>query len=65
MKIKLLLLSSLFVLACGTPKEKVQQEFDTFLETYHEDVLRLYRLPATYLGDTRYNDTLPNYLSKA
>ena len=65
MKIKLLLLSSLFVLACGAPKEKVQQEFDTFLETYHEDVLRLYRLPATYLGDTRYNDTLPNYLSKA
>ncbi|WP_158975880.1 DUF885 family protein [Cellulophaga sp. L1A9] len=38
-------------------------EFDTVLEDYFEESLKLYPLNATSQGDARYNDILPNFLS--
>ncbi|MEZ5003392.1 MAG: DUF885 domain-containing protein [Chitinophagales bacterium] len=39
------------------------EAFAALLEEYSEDGLKLYPLMATYNGDDRYNDYLPNYLS--
>ncbi len=60
-KAYLLLLMSL--VACSNPK--TAEDFDAYLEEAYQESLALYRLPSTYLGESRYNDTLPNYLSKA
>ncbi|MBI1307433.1 MAG: DUF885 family protein [Bacteroidetes bacterium] len=38
-------------------------DFDSLVNAYHEDHLRLYPLSATSAGDNRYNDTLPNELT--
>ena len=38
-------------------------EFDSLLENYFEESLKLYPLNATSQGDVRYNDILPNFLS--
>ncbi len=35
----------------------------TVLESYHEESLQLNPLSATFQGDNRYNDTLPNFLT--
>ena len=48
--------------ACSNPKTAA--DFDAYLEEAYQESLALYRLPSTYLGESRYNDTLPNYLSK-
>jgi uncharacterized protein (DUF885 family) len=39
------------------------EAFNTMLDNYYQDVLKLNPLNATLLGDNRYNDTLPNFLS--
>ena len=39
-------------------------EFETVLNNYYEESLKLYPLNATSAGDNRYNDLLPNVLSK-
>jgi uncharacterized protein (DUF885 family) len=62
-KIVLILFYILF-LACHFPQTKTHNAaFDTLLEDYFEGFLELYRINATYIGDERYNDTLPNFLS--
>lgn len=64
MKKKLLILLLFPLLACNTPKEKTPNTaFDKLLDEYFQDALKLYRINATFIGDTRYNDTLPNFLS--
>ena len=50
-------------LACNLQQEKHCNNFDNFLEDYFQESLKLYRINGTYLGDQRYNDTLPNFLS--
>ena len=60
-KVYLLLLATL--VACSNPK--TAEDFDAYVEEAYQESLDLYRLPSTYLGESRYNDTLPNYLSKA
>ncbi|TAJ54862.1 MAG: DUF885 domain-containing protein [Nevskiaceae bacterium] len=47
------------VQAAPTPEQAVQQLFTD----YWEEGLRLSPLSATYVGDARYNDQLPNFLS--
>ncbi len=48
--------------AAGTPGDP---EFDSLLVGYHERYLQLHPLSATSLGDARYNDRYPNYLTQA
>lgn len=57
-------LSLAVMLGCQSPG-KSSEDFDILLEAYYQDHLELYMLYATYLGDYRYNDSLPNYLSKS
>jgi uncharacterized protein (DUF885 family) len=45
------------------PVITVNQEFKTMLDSYYEDGLILNPLAATYAGDNRFNDKMPNYLS--
>ena len=65
MKKLLLLCLALRLAACSTAPKKTAADFDAFLEEAYQANLELYRLPSTYLGESRYNDTLPNYLSDA
>jgi YesN/AraC family two-component response regulator len=54
------------VLSCNSQDPKNSSTtFDETLEAYYQENLSLYRLKGTFQGDTRYNDTLPNYLSDA
>jgi len=62
MKYTYLLLLLTVIAACSNPK--TAKDFDVYLEDAYQESLALYRLPSTYLGESRYNDTLPNYLSK-
>ncbi|WGF92617.1 DUF885 domain-containing protein [Aequorivita marisscotiae] len=41
----------------------VSEDFNTLLDNYYEDGLKLNPLSATFSGDTRYNDSFPNILS--
>lgn len=61
MKYTYLLLLLTVITACSNPK--TAKDFDAYLEDAYQESLALYRLPSTYLGESRYNDTLPNYLS--
>lgn len=64
MKKKLHFLWLLLLMACNSTQTTVPNAgFDTLLEEYHQQSLELYRINATFLGDDRYNDTLPNFLS--
>lgn len=63
MKKNLLILLCIPFLACQLSKTKENTAFDKLLEDYFEDSLELYRINATFMGDSRYNDTLPNFLS--
>lgn len=64
MKKYYLLLFALFILGCTPPsKTTTAEKFASVLEDYYQDGLALYRINATYEGDVRYNDTLPNFLS--
>ncbi len=69
---KALLLSLCLILlgACKQEEKKndapiipLNKAFEKMLETYYEDGLKLYPLNATFEGDNRYNDTLPNFLT--
>lgn len=66
---RLLVLFLLVVTACSAPKDESSTEsatnFDDFLENYHQDGLKLFPLNATFAGDDRYNDQLPNTLTEA
>lgn len=57
----LLLISMAFMSGCttSTPTAKLQD----LMQTYHEETLKMNPIGATFQGDTRYNDYLPNYLS--
>jgi len=46
-------------------QEKHRKSFDQLLENYFQGSLELYRINATFMGDDRYNDTLPDFLSDA
>ncbi|MEH6766075.1 MAG: DUF885 domain-containing protein [Aequorivita antarctica] len=41
----------------------VSTDFNKMLDTYYEEGLKLNPLNATFSGDTRYNDSFPNFLS--
>ena len=59
------LILSLF--SCKEEPKEVAQEYPAIakvFEAYHEDGLKLNPIVATFQGDNRYNDTLPNFLSK-
>ncbi|THH39947.1 DUF885 domain-containing protein [Neolewinella litorea] len=70
MKQFLPLLFLLLLLACTedapvpAADETTQAQFNDLLESYQEARLQLNPLEATYLGDDRYNDRLPNTLSQ-
>ena len=57
----LLLITVVLMSGCTTytPTEQLQD----LMQTYHEETLKMNPLRATYQGDTRYNNYLPNYLS--
>ncbi len=54
-----------FLLACNffNQEKRSQNNFDNLLEDYFQESLKLYRINATFLGDNRYNDSLPDFLS--
>ncbi|XOV93080.1 MAG: DUF885 family protein [Bacteroidota bacterium] len=54
-------------LSCSGPIEKKPptQTPAEFFEEYHEAYLRLNPLTATFVGDNRYNDTIPNFYTEA
>ena len=64
MEKKLFILLIILFFSCTLPKSRYKNiEFDTLLRDYYEGSLELYRINATFSGDSRYNDTLPNFLS--
>ncbi len=42
---------------------KINSEFNSLLDNYYEDGLKLNPITATYTGDSRYNDQFPNFSS--
>lgn len=44
-------------------ENSVSTDFNKMLENYYEEGLKLNPLNATFSGDTRYNDSFPNFLS--
>ncbi|MEZ5009557.1 MAG: DUF885 domain-containing protein [Chitinophagales bacterium] len=64
-----ILVISLLLLNCGQNESTTNSTntkndaFAQLLEDFSEDGFKLYPLNATYNGDDRYNDQLPNYLS--
>jgi len=44
-------------------QDQTRIDFNTFLETYYQTNLKLNPLQATSMGDNRYNNLLPNFLS--
>lgn len=68
---KITLFSILFAVAftsCKKETEKIagntiSKEFNTLLNNYNEESYKLFPLNATFAGDNRYNDQLPNALS--
>lgn len=56
--------------ACSSPpkqenQENMQASLDSLLKQYHEERLKLFPIDATFSGDNRYNDLLPNTLTIA
>ncbi len=52
---------TLFFFGCNQSTPEVQ--LHELMQSYHEQSLKMNPLSATFQGDTRYNDYLPNYLS--
>ena len=52
---------TLVFFSCSTPSPTDQ--LHQLMDDYHQEALQLYPLSATYQGDKRYNDYLPNSLS--
>ncbi|MGA0211986.1 MAG: DUF885 domain-containing protein, partial [Flavobacteriaceae bacterium] len=65
MKKSLLFCFSIFLLACQEKNSTDLVSFDDFLENYYQENIKLYRINGTFQGDSRYNDTLPNFLSSS
>lgn len=65
MKKFLLFCFSIILLACQEKNSTDLVSFDDFLENYYQENIKLYRINATFQGDSRYNDTLPNFLSSS
>lgn len=49
--------------ACNTTHQK--DKLHQLMKDYYEESLEIYPLNATFQGDTRYNDYLPNFLSNS
>ncbi len=70
-KLPILLLITILAIGCGKNQKETntttaaEKDFNTLLEKYYEDRLRLFPLEATSIGDNRYNDQLPNDGSRA
>ena len=64
---KILLFSLLFSLTFTSCKKEVDtsisEEFNTLLENFNEESYKLFPLNATFAGDNRFNDQLPNDLT--
>lgn len=68
----LLLISIAGIIACTKTTETTEEttvegdstKLKALLSEYHDERLRFYPLEATYAGDNRYNDTLPNNISE-
>jgi uncharacterized protein (DUF885 family) len=54
-------LSLILFVACNTTHQK--DKLHQLMKDYNEESLKIYPLNATFQGDTRYNDYLPNFLS--
>ncbi len=70
-KYLILILGALAFAACKNKPEPLKEDamakneaFETLLNNYHEDGLKLYPLKATAEGDNRYNDIFLNYLTE-
>ena len=46
--------------SCAQPS--AEEKLQTLMQNYHEQTLEMNPIGATFQGDTRYNDYLPNYL---
>ncbi|RYG16867.1 MAG: DUF885 domain-containing protein, partial [Chitinophagaceae bacterium] len=68
-KIYLLALYAATIFACKQSKKadnaEANKKFASMCETYYQDGLKLSPIAATYIGDDRYNDLLPNDGSQA
>ncbi len=73
-KISTLFLLSLFFISCkekakdnteDSNSKEVSANFNSLLENYYQDGLKLNPLSATSAGDNRYNDQFPNMLSSS
>ena len=58
----ILLITTVLISGCTTTTPTAQLK--ELMQTYHEETLKMNPIGATYQGDTRYNDYLPNYLSE-
>lgn len=54
-------ITALLIVGCYQPTHEAQ--LHELMESYHEKALKMNPLGATFQGDKRYNDYLPNYLS--
>ena len=65
----LFIASTITIIACQQKSKSVataaNPKFAVMCEQYYQDGLKLYPLNATYIGDERYNDQLPNDGSQA
>ena len=55
---------SAIILLTACSKTTPEAQLLELMETYHEETLKMNPISATFQGDTRYNDYLPNYLSE-
>ncbi len=55
------------IYACKEEKKTIEVPYppiSEIFEAYYQDGLKMNPIQATFMGDTRYNDTLPNFLSE-
>ena len=56
------LTTALLVTSCS--QQTAHEKLDALMQDYHEQTLKMNPIGATFQGDTRYNDYLPNYLDE-
>ena len=57
----------IFLIACSNVKEENDKEsnkLNQIFDDYFEELIELFPTFATYIGDNRYNDIFPNYISE-
>ncbi len=61
-----LILISFLITSCmkSNAPQQPNKAFSDLLDAYYEDGLKLYPMNATFVGDARYNDRFPNFLSE-